>query len=87
MQQSCSTVKYLGVHGGQDFAKGVDLEELSSDISYRIFSSLQQSHHSEDRGMDCLVLEKKLSVTGSNSHVETALEVLLRSIYVCAIAS
>ncbi|XP_060209565.1 zinc finger protein CONSTANS-LIKE 12-like [Lycium barbarum] len=76
-KQSSSTIKDLGVHGGDDIAKGVDLDELSSDSSYKIFSSLQQSHssyHSEERGLDCLVLEKKLSATGSNSHVETALE-------------
>ncbi|KAJ8527843.1 hypothetical protein K7X08_015294 [Anisodus acutangulus] len=76
-KQSCSTVKDLGVHEGDNLAKGVDLDELSSDSSYKIFSSLQQSHssyHSEDKGLDCLVLEKNLSATGSNSHLETPLE-------------
>lgn len=82
MQQSCTTVKDFGVHGGEDLAEGVDLDELISDSSYKIFISLQQSHHSEDRELDCLVLEKKLSATGSNNDVEIALEVLLRHIYI-----
>lgn len=73
-KQSCTSVKDLEVHGGEDLAKGVDLDELSSDSSYKIFISLQQSHHSEDRELDCLVLEKKLSATGSNIDVEIALE-------------
>ncbi|MCD7469179.1 hypothetical protein HAX54_008029 [Datura stramonium] len=67
-KQSCSAIKDLGVHGGEDLTKDVDLDELSSDSSFKIFSSLQQSHssyHSEDRGLDCLV---------ENNYVETALE-------------
>ncbi|XP_016435216.1 putative zinc finger protein CONSTANS-LIKE 11 [Nicotiana tabacum] len=75
--QSCTTIKDHGIYGGDDLAEGVDLDELSSDCSYNIFSSLQQSHsryYSEDRGLDCLIMEKNLSVIGPNSHVETALE-------------
>lgn len=78
MQQSCRTIKDLGVQEGDDLAKGVDLDELSSNSSYNIFSSSQHSHssyHSEEKELDCLALEKKLSATDSNSHAETALEV------------
>lgn len=76
-KQSCSTIKDLGVQGGEDLAKAVDLDELSSDSSYKIFSSLQQNHssyHIEERRLDCLGLEKNSSATGSTSYVETALE-------------
>ncbi|PHT51550.1 hypothetical protein CQW23_06012 [Capsicum baccatum] len=76
-KQSCSTIKDLGVQEGDDLAKGVDLDELSSNSSYNIFSSSQHSHssyHSEEKELDCLALEKKLSATDSNSHAETALE-------------
>ncbi|CAN4094167.1 unnamed protein product [Withania somnifera] len=76
-KQSCSNVKDLVIQGVEDLVKAVDLDELSSDSSYNIFSSLQQNHsnyRSEERRLDCLGLEKILSATGSTSHVQTALE-------------
>ncbi|XP_070004253.1 putative zinc finger protein CONSTANS-LIKE 11 [Nicotiana sylvestris] len=76
-KQSCTTIKDHEIYGANDLAGDVDLDELNSNSSYNIFSSLQQSHsryYSEDRGLGCLVMEKNLSVIGPNSHVETAVE-------------
>uniref|UniRef100_A0A1U7XNB3 Zinc finger protein CONSTANS-LIKE 10-like n=1 Tax=Nicotiana sylvestris TaxID=4096 RepID=A0A1U7XNB3_NICSY len=77
VEQSCTTIKDHEIYGANDLAGDVDLDELNSNSSYNIFSSLQQSHsryYSEDRGLGCLVMEKNLSVIGPNSHVETAVE-------------
>ncbi|XP_016488408.1 putative zinc finger protein CONSTANS-LIKE 11 isoform X1 [Nicotiana tabacum] len=78
-KQDCP-IKDLGFQEGDDLAKGVNFDDvtLSFDCgNYELLGSSQQSHpiySSEDKELDCLVMEKNSSVTGSNSHVETSLE-------------
>lgn len=84
MQQDCP-IKDLGFQEGDDLSKGVNFDDvtLSFDCgNYELLGSSQQSHpiySSEDKELDCLVMEKNSSVSGSNSHVETSLEVLVTS--------
>lgn len=78
MQQACP-IKDLGLQEGDDLSKGVDFDDvtLNFDCGYEILDSSQQSHprySNENKGMDCLVMEKNSSVTGSNN-VETSHEV------------
>ncbi|XP_059318133.1 zinc finger protein CONSTANS-LIKE 12-like isoform X1 [Lycium ferocissimum] len=76
-KQDCA-IKDLGLQEGDDLSKGVDFDDvtLNFDCGYEILGNSQQSHprySNEDKELDCLVMEKNSSVTGSN-HVETSHE-------------
>ncbi|KAK4354086.1 hypothetical protein RND71_026280 [Anisodus tanguticus] len=76
-QQDCP-IKDLGLQEGDDPSKGVDFDDvtLNFDCGYDILGSSQQSHprySNEDEELDCLVIEKNSSITGSNN-VETSHE-------------
>ncbi|KAM3281647.1 zinc finger protein CONSTANS-LIKE 12-like isoform X1 [Capsicum chacoense] len=76
-KQDCP-IKDLGLEEGDDLSEGVDFDDvtLNFDCGYEILGSSQQSHprySNEDKELDCLVMEKNSSVTGSNN-VETSHE-------------
>lgn len=71
----------LGLNEGEVLCDNVDLGDvsLSFEGGYEMFNGIPQPqtrYPSEGGGGDCLVMEKNLSVTESNSHIENTLEVL-----------
>lgn len=80
MQQDCP-IKDLGLQEGDDLSKGVDFDDVTLDFncSYEILPDSRQTGFSdENKELDCLVMEKNSSVTGSNN-VETSHEVCVTS--------
>ncbi|CAK9142720.1 unnamed protein product [Ilex paraguariensis] len=77
-KQGGSNFEDLGVHEGDDLCEGVDLDDVANNLEsgYEVFVNSQghSIYGCEDGRLDCLVLEKNISVTESNSHIETALE-------------
>ncbi|MCE3214697.1 hypothetical protein HAX54_053072 [Datura stramonium] len=76
-QQDCP-IKDLRLQEGYDLSKGVDFDDvtLNFDCGYEILGGSQQIHprySNEDKELDCIVMEKNSSVTGSNN-VETSHE-------------
>lgn len=89
MQQDCP-IKDLGLEEGDDLSEGVDFDDLTLnfDCGYEILGSSQQSHprySNEDKELDCLVMEKNSSVTGSNN-VETSHEVRVTAFLVYSLS-
>jgi hypothetical protein len=73
-----SALKELFLDEGEDLCEGVNIDDvtLNFDTGYNLFgcSQTQPRYNCDDANLDCLVMEKNLSVTESNSHVENALE-------------
>ncbi|KAL3509656.1 hypothetical protein ACH5RR_029057 [Cinchona calisaya] len=72
-------LKDLGLEDGGGLCEGVDIDDVSLifDGGYEILGCSEvhsRYNNSEDGAMSSLVMEKNLSVTESNSHVENALE-------------
>ncbi|KAK9284884.1 hypothetical protein L1049_024065 [Liquidambar formosana] len=77
LSKGCSNFKDLGVHESDDLCGGLDVDDvvLNFENSDEILGS--RGHPRclfEDVGMDCLLMEKNLSVTESNGPMENALE-------------
>ncbi|KAH1144013.1 hypothetical protein GYH30_034294 [Glycine max] len=68
----------LGIHDGSELCEGfnVDNLQLNFESADEIFGCSQDAtrYHLEDGGMDCLLMDKNISVTESNSLIESALE-------------
>lgn len=77
--QGCSKFKDLNIHDGNDLCKNLDLDEVSINFGCgnEIFNCSQDPtrYPFEDGGMDCLLMEKNLSVTESNGPTEGVIEV------------
>lgn len=89
MKQDCP-IKDLGLQEGDDLTKGVDFDDvtLNFDCGYEILGSSQQSHprySNDNKELDCLVMEKNASVTGSNN-VETSHEVCVTAFLIYSLA-
>ncbi|XP_023755029.1 putative zinc finger protein CONSTANS-LIKE 11 [Lactuca sativa] len=74
-----SDLNNLGLNEGEVLCDNVDLGDvsLSFEGGYEMFNGIPQPqtrYPSEGGGGDCLVMEKNLSVTESNSHIENTLE-------------
>ncbi|KAF8391478.1 hypothetical protein HHK36_023783 [Tetracentron sinense] len=77
-KQGCSPFKDLGVSDAADLCEGFNMDdvELNFENSGEIFgcSKSHPRYHFEDVGMDCLLIEKNLSVTECNRTTENAVE-------------
>lgn len=62
----------------------MDNVQLNFEIADEIFycSQVATRYHLEDGGMDCLLMDKNISVTESNSLIESALEVILETHFI-----
>ncbi|KAM7495189.1 hypothetical protein LguiB_029798 [Lonicera macranthoides] len=78
LMPSSSDLKDLGLDEGDDLCEGVNIDDvtLNFESSYELFGYSQghPRYQCDDAALDCLVMEKNLSVTESNSHVENAIE-------------
>lgn len=79
LMPSSSDLKDPGLDEGADLCEGVNIDDvtLNFESSYELFgySHGHPRYQCDDAALDCLVMEKNLSVTESNSHVENAIEV------------
>ena len=81
MQHGSPNAKDLGIHEGDGLCDGVDLDDVAlmlENTGYDVLgnSEVNSRYCTEDGALGGLAMEKNLSVTESNSHVENALEVL-----------
>lgn len=66
---------------GEGLCDNVDLGDVALNFSgvydqmLNCIPQAQTRYSSEDGGLDCFVMEKNLSVTESNSHIENTIEV------------
>uniref|UniRef100_A0A5B7AWP9 Zinc finger protein CONSTANS-LIKE 12 n=1 Tax=Davidia involucrata TaxID=16924 RepID=A0A5B7AWP9_DAVIN len=78
MSKGYSNFKNLQLHEGDNICEGLSVDDvaLNFESSDEIFGSSQgqPQYQLEDGGIDCLLMEKNLSVTESNGHIENALE-------------
>ncbi|KAJ7948184.1 CONSTANS-like zinc finger protein [Quillaja saponaria] len=76
--QGCSNLKDLGIHEGDDLCEGLNIDDvpLNFDRDDEVFGCSQDrsKFQCHDKGLDCLLMEKNMSVTGSNGPVENVLE-------------
>lgn len=91
MQQGSPKLKDLGLQDGDGLCEGVDIDDvaLMFDSGYEMLDSseVHSIFNSEDGAMSSLVMEKNLSVSESNSHVENAFEVLFKLMILVAYLS
>ncbi|PON68782.1 Zinc finger-domain containing protein [Parasponia andersonii] len=78
LSRGCSKLKDLRIHDGHDLFKSLNVDEVPMNFGNgnEIFNCSQGSttYPFEDGGMDCLLMEKNLSVTESNGPTESAIE-------------
>lgn len=76
----CSTFKDLGIHDGEDLCDAFNINDvpLNFENGDEILTNAQgpSRYQFEDGGLDCLLMEKNLSVTESNGPIENAIEVI-----------
>ncbi|XP_059664571.1 zinc finger protein CONSTANS-LIKE 12-like [Cornus florida] len=80
LSKGYSNFKNLELHEGDNLCEGLDMDDVAVNFESgdEIFGS-SEGHpdiHFDDGGMDCLLMEKNLSVTESNGHIENPLEAL-----------
>ena len=79
LQQGCSIFKEIGLPDDEDLCDGLNLDDIPLDFenSDEIFScsGTQNKYQFGDAGKDCMLMEKNLSVTGSNGPIENAIQV------------
>ncbi|KAB5548373.1 hypothetical protein DKX38_011779 [Salix brachista] len=77
-KQGCSIFKDIGLPDDEDLCDGLNLDDIPLDFenSDEIFScsETQNKYQFGDAGKDCMLMEKNLSVTGSNGPIENAIE-------------
>lgn len=75
-----SNFKDLGIHDGEDLCEAFNLDDipLNFENGDEILSNPQGPSIClfKDGGMDCLLMEKNLSVTESNGPIENTIEVI-----------
>lgn len=81
-QHGPPNLKDFGLQDSDGFCEGVDIDDVALifDSGYEMLgcSEVHSRYNTEDRAISSLVMEKNLSVTESNSHVENAFEVLFK---------
>ncbi|KAF5948441.1 hypothetical protein HYC85_014398 [Camellia sinensis] len=77
-----SSYKNLEINDGEDLCEGLNMDdvELNFESCDEIFDSSrgQSTYNFDEGGTNCQLMEKNASVTESNGHVESAIEVDLR---------
>lgn len=80
--QGCPNSKDLGIHDGDGLCEGLNMDnvQLNFESGNEIFDCSQggTSYQLEDGGLDCLLMEKSISVTQSNGLIQNAMEVVLQ---------
>ncbi|KAJ6366437.1 hypothetical protein OIU77_002924 [Salix suchowensis] len=78
LPQGCSIFKDIGLPDDEDLCDGLNLDDIPLDFenSDEIFScsGTQNKYQFGDAGKDCMLMQKNLSVTGSNGPIENAIE-------------
>ena len=82
LPQGSPNLKDLGLQDGDVLCEGVDVDDVALifDSGYEIpgNSEVHSRYNSEDGALSSLVMEKNLSVSESNGHVENTFEVVFK---------
>ncbi|XP_061363110.1 putative zinc finger protein CONSTANS-LIKE 11 [Gastrolobium bilobum] len=77
--KGCPNIKDLGIHDANGLCEGLNVDDvhLNFENADEIFDCSQGTtrYNLEDGGMDCLLMDKNISVTESNGLIESAMEV------------
>ncbi|KAI3718439.1 hypothetical protein L6452_19310 [Arctium lappa] len=75
LTEDASNLNNLGLDEGEGLCDNVDLGDVALNFDmFNCISQAQTRYPSEDGALNCLVMDKNLSVTESNSHIENTIE-------------